>query len=281
MPLDVIDSVSRGATSANEDRAGAEGPIAWVIDGATDVLAEPLIGDTTDSAWYAERLNAALIRRATAPMENMHALPASLAEEIATEFFKHAKRHPREPHEHPSAAAIVIRANDSGLDVLSLGDCALMAETNDGFVHRNVGEASAGDHWVSTAIADHHKEGATSYAEARAALWPKLRQVRNLMNTEGGYGIFSVIPTPNTYVNVERLNIGTGATILLASDGLTRLVDVFQRYTLRALFEAAGEWGLDALLTELRELEAADPDCRQFPRAKVNDDATGLLLKFR
>ncbi len=281
MPLDVIDSVSRGATPANEDRAGANGTLAWVIDGATDVLAEPLIGDTTDSAWYAERLHAALIRRGRAPVESMQTLPASLAEEIAADFFKHAKRRPREQHEHPSAAAIVVRVHQSGLDVLSLGDCALMAETNDSFVRRNVGESSAGDRWVSTAIADHHKGGATSYAEARAALWPKLRRVRNLMNTEGGYGIFSVLPTPNTFIRIERLTVERGATILLASDGLTRLVDVFQRYTPRAFFDATRDRGLETLLTELRALEAADPDCRQFPRAKVNDDATGLLLKVR
>ncbi len=101
------------------------------------------------------------------------------------------------------------------------------------------------------------------------------------MNTEGGYGIFSVLPTPNTFIRVERLTVERGATILLASDGLTRLVDVFQRYNTRAFFDAARERGLEALLTELRALEAADPDCRQFPRAKVNDDATGLLLEVR
>ena len=281
MPFDIIDSASRGATSVNEDRAGAVGRLGWVIDGATDVLAEPLIGDTTDSAWYAGQLHTALSRRATRPIEDLHGLPASLAEEIAADFMRQAKRTPREQHEHPSAAAIIVHTTQSGMDILSLGDCALMMETDAGLATRNVGEAGAGDRWVSTAITEHHKDGVTSFAEARAALWPKLRGVRNLMNTEGGYGIFSVLPTPALFVNVESLDIVPGTNVLLATDGLTRLVDIFGRYTPRALFDAARERGLDALITELRELEAADPDCRNFPRAKVSDDATGLLLKTR
>jgi hypothetical protein len=50
MKLEILDIVSSGATAVNQDRAGAPGARAWVIDGATDVLEAPLISDTTDAA---------------------------------------------------------------------------------------------------------------------------------------------------------------------------------------------------------------------------------------
>ena len=59
-----------------------------------------------------------------------------------------------------------------------------------------------------------------------------------------------------------------------------RLVDVFHRYTIQTLYEAARQQGLATLLMEVRALENADGDCRQFPRAKCNDDATGLLVEI-
>ena len=44
--------------------------------------------------------------------------------------------------------------------------------------------------------------------------------------------------------------------------------------------QAARTQGLVALGREVREIEAADPDGKRFPRFKQSDDATALLLKI-
>lgn len=64
------------------------------------------------------------------------------------------------------------------------------------------------------------------------------------------------------------------------SGGYWRLVDHFRRYDAAGLLKASFERGPDALLDELRALEAADPDCLAFPRIKPMDDATALILRF-
>jgi hypothetical protein len=54
---------------------------------------------------------------------------------------------------------------------------------------------------------------------------------------------------------------------------------VFRRYDARGIFAAACARGLGALGEELRAAEHEDAECISFPRAKISDDATGLLLR--
>lgn len=281
MMLRILDRLSRGAGPVNEDRCGAAGPLAWVIDGATDVLAAPIVGEMTDAAWFAEELDRALARHALAPPADLFELPARLASEIGTEFRRTARRPPGARHEQPSAAAIVLCAGRDAISVLSLGDCALVAETENGLVEIGIGGPEAGDRWVAASLASHSASAAAAtYGEARAALWPKLRAARNLMNMEEGYGIFSITPPPACFVRVEHLPLARGQRVLLASDGLARLVDVFRRYSSASLLDAVLERSLASLVAELRALEQSDAECRMFPRAKVTDDATGMVLEI-
>jgi hypothetical protein len=67
--------------------------------------------------------------------------------------------------------------------------------------------------------------------------------------------------------------------VLLATDGLMRLVEVYGAYDADGLVAAAADKGLAALLRELRGIEAADAGCARFPRIKPSDDATGVLLR--
>lgn len=280
MKLKILDIVSTGATAANEDRAGAAGSLAWVIDGATDVLETPLVGPGTDAAWFAEALHREFGKHARAPAPSLSALPAFAAAATASAFARCARRPPRERHENPSAAAVVVGAAPSGIDILSLGDCALIAEIPSGPYVSGISERDAGDRWVVEALAEHAPAaGFASPAAARALLWPKLRIARNRLNTEDGYGIFSTVPTPERFVKLQRLSLAPGARVLLASDGLTRLVDVFRRTDANGLFDAALTRGIASLVAEVRTEEASDADCTRFPRAKAHDDATGLLLR--
>jgi hypothetical protein len=68
--------------------------------------------------------------------------------------------------------------------------------------------------------------------------------------------------------------IAAGESIVLATDGFMRLVDVFAAYSEASLHArlAAGE-GED-LIRELREREREDAWARRYPRVKIHDDAT-------
>jgi len=280
MTLEIVEKMSVAGAAVNEDRVGAAGALAWVIDGATDAVATPLAGERSDADWIAGEIDAALRGQAAGLAAPLAGLPASLAAEIAQRFERAARRPPAGRAEHPSAAGLIVRAAGQGLDYVSLGDCALIAADGQRTCYVGIGEDRAGDRWVAEAIASYLASNTgASLAAARANLRGAFAAARAVMNTPGGYGIFSITPPPAELVGSGSLDLAPGAHVLLATDGLMRLVDVFRRYDARALVEAARARGLAALARELRDLEQADVSCALFPRAKVSDDASAVLLR--
>ena len=281
MPLRIIDALSVPSGAVNEDCVGGEAALAWVIDAATDVIEEPLVGTASDAAWFAVALNAALCRHARNPPADLARLPALVVPELADEFDRAARRKPKQRYEHPSAAGLVVREGDRGLDYVSVGDWTLLLEASSGFVRIGTEAADAGDAFIADAIRRYQEREAMPTAEnAHSHIWPKIRARRAQMNEPKGYGVWSITPPPAHYVRAGTVQLVQGGTALLATDGLFRLVDVFARYSEQKMFQLALSSGLGALIEELRRLEAADRDNIRYPRAKTWDDATGLLLRL-
>jgi hypothetical protein len=280
MKLEIVDVVSSGAGPVNEDRAGARGTLAWVIDGATDVIASPLAGEISDASWLAAEIEQGLQHETAGTVEPLAGLPAHLAHGLAQSFARVQRRAPAGREEHPSASGIIVRLKGGNLEYVSLGDCALIAEDAAGLRTLGVEEDGSGDLWVREAIAaDRRANPGAPQKTLRDNLWPKLRAVRAAMNTPGGYGVFSITAPPAHFIQSGTVALAPCAYVLLASDGLTRLVDVFRRYDARGLFAEACARGIASLVDELRHIENADAECISFPRAKISDDATGLLLR--
>lgn len=280
MPLEIVEALSLASDAENEDRCGAAGLTAWVIDGATDVLENPLIGPGTDSAWFAETLNRFFQALGPDDLADLSELPAIMAPRMAGALQQQARREPSWRGEHPSAAGLLVKLEGAALHYVAVGDCTLLVESG-GKIHRfGTSEKEAGDPWVAEEIRRQQRaSGSTNMAQTRATLWPKLREARALMNTDGGYGIFSITAPPKHLVLTGRMDIAPGTRMLLASDGLLRLVDVFGRFDTPTLFEAAWSSGLDALIKEVRRIERDDHECLAVPRAKTSDDATGMLIR--
>lgn len=191
-----------------------------------------------------------------------------------------ARRAPAGHHEHPSASGLIVRVGSARLHYVGVGDCTLLAETRHGFRRLVTDERDAGAPWVAQAVAAFHAGSMqATVAEARAHLWPRLRAARAKMNEPDGYGVLSITPTPARFVTSGSFEPAAGGHVLLASDGLMRLADVYRRHTAEELL-AAARGGLDALVAELRGIEHGDAGCRRFPRVKASDDATGVLLRF-
>ncbi|MDX2307443.1 MAG: protein phosphatase 2C domain-containing protein [Hyphomicrobium sp.] len=281
MPISILGRESWPSGAANEDRAGARGAYAWVIDGATDVVEDRLTPGPTDAAWFAEALDRAMAARALSYDGDMALLPATLSYTLDSAFRAVALREPAGVEEHPSAAFLALRLVGERAEYVSVGDCALIA-LSAGHVHLvGVEHDGAGDKWVADEIRAHRARlPDVEPAEARRALWSKLRAARRRMNAPDGYGVVSITPPPKAFVKTGRFAIGDETIVLIASDGLMRIVDVFRRYDPHALLRAAAERGLSELLAELRAIEDADPDGVEFPRAKTSDDATGLLVRL-
>jgi hypothetical protein len=79
-------------------------------------------------------------------------------------------------------------------------------------------------------------------------------------------------------IHVDRMLARTLRRILLASDGYYRLVDHYGAASDAELVRRTTELGADAMLQQLRVIETADPMATQYPRLKIADDATALLI---
>lgn len=283
MRFQAVEIESRAGGAQNEDRAGLAAPFAWVIDGATDVLPTPLTRAPSDASWFAEAMHTLLTENATALAERpLNELPSVLSDSLAASFRAAIKSPPNGPQDHPSAAAIIARIDHDAISYVSLGDCTLMIDDGDAFHHVGDDPEKAGDRWVADALKAHIEVTTTETPTTpyREHLWPMLHKARGAMNTPTGYGIFSITAPPTQFIRHGHIRVRPGTRVLLASDGVMRMVDVFKVHDARSLFEAAWTHGLATLLADLRALEQADHICRRYPRAKVSDDATALLLRI-
>jgi hypothetical protein len=282
LQLRTLDALSLPAGKVNDDRVGSAGAFAWALDGATDVLAEPLMPGGSDAAWIAALLDDELRKAAASDVGSLSNLVPILTEASARRFAAERRRPPEHPHEQPSAAGLIVRLDDETIEYLSLADCQCLLK-NLGAPTLSIGrdpEITRGDQRTAESMSSIRLAAAVGWAEARAQVWPRIRAARDRLNTAEGYGVLSVIPPPAKFVRTGRVAVTAGARLLLATDGFMRLVDLFGRYGADEMVRLAGESGLAALARELREIETADGDCLRVPRTKPHDDASAILLEI-
>ncbi|MBU2582509.1 MAG: protein phosphatase 2C domain-containing protein [Alphaproteobacteria bacterium] len=282
MPIEIVEMASWGSAETNEDRCGHAGAMAWVIDGATDLVDAPLVGEVSDAAWLAEHAHQQLHRLSDNPPPDLTALPQLLNAHLAKDFYSHSRIQPSFDWQHPSASALIVRAGKFGLEWIGLGDCALIAETGGSLTTIGISGENAGDRETACEVSRLHNEhGVLSEAERRALIWPRIREERAArLNKPGGNGVLSITPPPAELIAHGNAEMQPRSHALIASDGLIRLIDIYARYDSRSLLEAVKLRGLDPLLTELRQIETTDADCSRHPRVKQLDDATGILLRY-
>jgi serine/threonine protein phosphatase PrpC len=280
MQLELLDSLSLPGdpTKPNEDSFAAISRMAAVFDGATG-LGELLMPGKSDAQWiaqFAARRLRAHAELGDAPREWLRAA----ARDTEKSFTALRRRPPQAQYEIAFASMMMAALDGERLALLWLGDCAALVRSPGGVLQ------IAGETMEQRA---RERERAARLAGARGAnpaaagvreeFLPALRESRNRVNTEDGNWLFAPDPACADRAEEIRIPVAPGARILLASDGFLALASDYERYTPEELFAAAATRGLESLGTELRAVEAADPEGTKFPRFKRSDDATALLLR--
>jgi hypothetical protein len=120
--------------------------------------------------------------------------------------------------------------------------------------------------------------GITDPQNIRSRMMPKLRAQRLRRNLPDGYGVLAAEQSCVAMVHVDRVPARDMRRVLLASDGYYRLVDHYGARNDAELVRVTDSQGADALLKQLRAIEAADSLGTAYPRLKMRDDATALLI---
>jgi len=281
MRLKLLDSLSLpGDPGKPNDDALAHGETAaLVMDGATG-LSEPLMPGRSDAAWLsgfgARRIMAYLGEGAS----GREAVTAALFD-AQTSFEALRKRPPAGRYEIPYAAMTLAVARGAALEILWFGDCAALV--------RQPGKSVA---LIGDALAKRAQEASGAARLARAAgthpvgqtdrpeFMDALRRARDRLNTESGNWAFGPDVLAADRVASREIGAPAGTRLLLASDGFLALACDYRAYDIEGLMAAAQEKGLKALGQELRGIEAGDPLGIAYPRFKMSDDATAVLLEL-
>lgn len=283
--LTLIESISLAGDRGkqNDDACGAEGALAWVIDGATDLHDAPISGYASDASWLAANLNRSLYDGLS--IGDLQGCDESqLRKEItfASERVRDDWEYDPPLVEHrwmlPTASVLIVSDVDGlVLQGLDLGDCRCFVLDANGAGHL-VGGHDGDDESRAAADATKRAGGGPLLRDARTLLL--LRAKRGEHNLDGSYWVFGLQPECADHARAWALQPARPAHVLLCTDGFSALVDRYRAYDAAGLVRAALDKGLQELGRELRAIEAADAGAVLHPRFKPSDDATAVLLRL-
>lgn len=280
MKFAIIDSFSDAGHVHNEDAVGSTPVAAWVIDGTKGPFDHTLTPGPTDATWHAQALNAALLAQYADPVTDPFSALTEAANLLSRAYTTTAAAAPS--HEQPSAClALVAIDSFMKLHLFNVGDCRILIE--------KAGKVTI---FGSSGIERLENTAKAEFMRLRATMgddydpWPLLRSrlrqnFQTAMNKPGGYWV--VHPTLPWLHAIEHAEVSAHDIdhVLIASDGFFRLVNVFGAYDAAALVaNALRDGDLRTLCTELRSREADDPSCRSYPRLKLMDDASAILVRI-
>jgi len=121
-------------------------------------------------------------------------------------------------------------------------------------------------------------EGGHTPGRMPGAVRRQILENRTRLNTPGGYWVVNPRRPWAGHELRFAAPVEPGRPIVLATDGLMRLVDVFGAYSDAALHAAFAAGRGDELMRELRGREGGDRNADRYPRVKTHDDATVLVV---
>lgn len=284
----LLSAVTAPGSKINEDAYGLwpspDAPrAAWVLDGVTGINDRALLPGPSDAAWFVAQVQGALpALLSDSPNMPIADLIGALARELERrQSASWLDARGADGRETPAASFAFIRLLGDEVEIARLGDCLVLLEATDGAVR-------AMDHPVleqieaSTrrAVVDWQAAGITDPQEIRARMLPTLRAQRQRRNRADGYGVLAPEQGCVAMMHVDCLPARGLRRLLLASDGYYRLVDHYSVLDDTGLVRETERRGAATLLKQLRKIEAGDPLGAAYPRLKISDDATAVLIGF-
>jgi hypothetical protein len=267
---------------ANEYVCGASQDWAWVIDTSIFPGTTPVMHAKSDAAWLAAFADERLSNLAPGAQDGA-ALIRHVMEEARTAYQAVA---PRERHEEfvswPLGAMTLVRRRENTLDVWTFGDTTAFVRQPGGTV-LTLGEAP-GLRDLEAAKAAELMQAAGSrpddiLGEPVFLAWLGERRERQRRSGVPA-ALLSLNPAAADRLRHETAPCEDGTIILLASDGFSALVDLYEAMNAKDLMETAIASSLEPLVRKAREIETqVDPDGTLYPRFKLSDDATAILLR--
>ncbi|GIJ72110.1 hypothetical protein Voc01_070270 [Virgisporangium ochraceum] len=250
-------STPGSAATPNEDWAGASAwGVAVVLDGLTEADGT---GCEHGTPWYVRELGGQLMRLAARPDGS---LTEALGGAIALVRDSHGPGCDLTHAGSPGATAAVARWRDAAVEYLVLSDAYVVVDA--GTEPAVLTDASMPDR--VDGAAPHDTDGFAAV----------IRERQRLRNRPGGYWVAQSDPSAATQALTGV--VADATSVVLLSDGAAALATSLGALSWRELVDLAVTRGPAELIAATREVEARDPHGRVWPRFKVHDDASAVVL---
>ncbi|MGH4035504.1 hypothetical protein ACQB60_42105 [Actinomycetota bacterium Odt1-20B] len=249
--------------------ASGRGGALVLLDGVTPPRGDD--GCLHSVHWFTARLGGALGELSVSRRDM--ALPEVLSAAIERTAEAHRQTcdlsHPRTPQ----ATVVLVRWDEERVEHLVLSDSALLLARPGGEV------AAVLDHRLAQlppavrARRDAVRALPRGSAEREVAGREYAAAVEALRNAEGGFFTAAADPAVAglAVTGSDDRDAVTGMVAL--TDGVGRWVETFREGGWEDLFALVRKEGPERVVERVRELELGDPQCAEFPRGKVHDDA--------
>jgi hypothetical protein len=262
-----------GPDRVNEDFAAVSVSAAVLLDGA-GIPPGLESGCAHGVAWFARTLGTALLAEISAP--RAVSMTECLADSIRFVRRLHQDSCDLDHPESPSATVVAARVLSGRLEYLVLADSALIIHKHSGgplVITDDREHVAGGPH---RAARDATLLGTAAHREALRGYVETIGAYRN---QPGGFWVAAADPGAAAEALTGRVPLADIASVILASDGATRLVGRFGLLSWPELVKIAITDGPEELILRTRAAEAGDPDGRRWPRGKARDDATVICCR--
>lgn len=267
--LDRANDPGKGRDS--EDRVGhrAADGLAWIIDGATDVCTTRLFPEAPSDAWWFAGTAQELLERLPAgpPSTMVDGLLAELRVQVEAAIGRSVSTIPLGDRPGASLTLANFDPERQRMTFAGFPDCTTLILP------------SAGAGFAVPKPPPRHDEQAQArrLIAGGADIKAVLRAER--ASRTPSYPTLGVHPEAVASLDLRTLAAPPGTRVLLCTDGLYRLVDMYRQIDDDGLIRAALDDGLATLVGRLRGFEADAAEDGRYGRFKTSDDAAALLLE--
>lgn len=268
----------------NEDRIGDSEFGAWIIDGVTKITDYHLEGNEPNEVrWFVDKIHQALKKNIDDLSKPISTILKNEISRIRDQFhfiavppIDGARTIPSEAW--PSASIIVVRVVGLSIEWFSLGDCIAYIEAGP--------QAILVEHHESRTIQSRRIEQIKSELEKVGTnlsfQYIRKNIIEPILIEERKQKIAPrVLTLDSSSVNYAKTgSIETSqANMILMSDGYTRAVDIYDIFpSYHDLLQASIDSGIRGVIESIRNSERKDSECVLYPRLKVSDDTSAILI---
>jgi len=272
-------SVSGSLEKPNEDHLIIGDELFVLLDGATGLGRHLIKKYSSDALWFVKNLEFFLLDS----WSDSHDFQSSLTDALdllTKEFLQITYGVEVFDYEHPSAGMVALVVEEGVLNLYRIGDCSVYFSKD--MISNNVfGRSDLEDFdYLSIKAMTRHLWGENKWPKARDSVLDLLRSNRSRMNKPGGYGALSISCDCLRYIEKKNISVDFNSKLLLSTDGFSSIVDRYKAFDISGLFQKINDDGLKSVVSIIREIEDADGSLQEYPRLKMHDDASAILINF-